>query len=86
MPALFLSSYIMENKDAYYKKLRGVTKKRDWQGWILYMLCMVEATAKKDRQRIAQIEKLMGTMGAEIQSKLPKIYSRDLMEVLFRLP
>lgn len=86
LPALFLSGYIMENKDAYYKKLRAVTEKNDWQGWIYYMLDMIETTAKKDRQRIAQIEKLMGTMGAEIQAKLPKVYSKDLMEVLFRLP
>ena len=86
LPALFLSGYIMENKDAYFKKLRAVTEKNDWQGWIYYMLDMIETTAKKDRQRIAQIEKLMGTMGAEIQAKLPKVYSKDLMEVLFRLP
>lgn len=86
LPALFLSGYIMEKKDAYFKKLRAVTEKNDWQGWIYYMLDMIETTAKKDRQRIAQIEKLMGTMGAEIQAKLPKVYSKDLMEVLFRLP
>lgn len=86
LPALFLSGYIMNNKDAYYKKLRGVTEKNDWQGWINYMLDMIETTAKKDRQRIAQIEKLMGTMGLEIQGQLPKVYSKDLMEVLFRLP
>jgi hypothetical protein len=40
-----------------------------------YMMDMIETTAKKDRQRIAQIEKLMGTMGAEIQAKRPKVYS-----------
>ena len=86
LPALFLSGYIMENKDAYYYKLRAVTEKNDWQGWIHFMLDMIETTANKDRQRIAQIEKLMGKMGAEIQTKLPKVYSKDLMEVLFRLP
>ena len=86
LPALFLSGYIMEKKDAYYKKLRAVTEKSDWQGWIHYMLDMIETTATKDRQRIAEIEKLMGKMGAEIQAKLPKVFSKDLMEVLFRLP
>ena len=25
-------------------------------------------------------------MGAEIQKKLPKVYSKDLLEILFRLP
>lgn len=86
LPALFLSGYIMGNKEAYYKKLREVTEENTWQGWIHYMLDMIESTAKKDRQRIAQIEKLMETMGVKIQQKLPKIYSKDLMEALFRLP
>lgn len=86
LPALFLSSYIMENKAEYYKRLRAVTEKGEWQGWILYMLDMVEITARRDRERIAQIEKLMSSMGAEIQAKLPKVYSKDLMELLFRLP
>lgn len=47
LPALFLSRYIMENKDIYYKNLRAVTEKNDWQGWICYMLDMIETTAKK---------------------------------------
>ncbi|NBB89379.1 MAG: Fic family protein [Bacteroidetes bacterium] len=85
-PALFLSAYIMENKVSYYNKLRAVTEKDDWQGWIYYMLDMIETTSKKDRQRIAKIEKLMVKMGAKIQVKLPNVYSKDLMEVLFRLP
>jgi Fic family protein len=86
LPALFLSRYILENKEVYYKKLREVTETGEWQGWICFMLQMIETTAKKDRQRIKQIEKLMDQMGAEIHAKLPKVYSKDLIEVLFRLP
>jgi Fic family protein len=86
LPAFFLSGYIMENKNAYYQKLRSVTERNDWQNWIFYMLEMIEQTATKDRNRIAQIKKLMGEMGIEIQKQLPKVYSKDLMEVLFRLP
>jgi Fic family protein len=86
LPALFLSGYIMQNKAEYYKKLRAVTEQSDWQGWILYMLDMIETTAKTDRHRIAQIETLMNEMGAKIYTKLPKVYSKNLMEVLFRLP
>ncbi|MFC1732348.1 Fic family protein [candidate division KSB1 bacterium] len=86
LPALFLSGYIIENKNTYYNKLREVTETNKWQDWILYILEMVEQTAKKDRNRITKIEKLMREMGTEIQKKLPKIYSKDLMEELFRLP
>ena len=86
LPALFLSRYIIENKGTYYTKLRGVTEKKDWQGWILYMLDMIEQSAKQDRKRILEIEALMLRMGQEIQERLPKVYSKDLLEILFRLP
>lgn len=86
LPALYLSNYINDHKKEYYLNLRQVTEKGDWQTWIMYMLDMVEQTAIKGRQQIATIEILMAKMGAEIQQQLPKIYSKDLMEVLFKLP
>lgn len=86
LPALFLSNYIMQHKAEYYTNLRKVTEEGNWQDWIMYMLDMVEQTALKGRAQITAIENLMNTMAAEIQQKLPKIYSKDLMEELFRLP
>ncbi len=86
MPALYLSSYIIDHKNEYYTNLRKVTEEGNWEDWILYMLDMVEQTALKGRQQIAEIEKLMNAMRIEIQEKLPRIYSKDLMEQLFRLP
>jgi len=86
LPALYLSNYIIDHKSDYYLKLRMVTEKGDWQNWIMYMLDMVEQTAIKGRQQIATIELLMAKMGNEIQKKLPKVYSKDLVELLFKLP
>ena len=86
LPALYLSSYIIEHKDKYYTNLRRVTEQGNWEDWILYMLDMIEQTALNGRNQITEIEKLMTDMGKEIQLQLPKIYSKDLMEILFRLP
>lgn len=86
LPALYLSNYIIQHKDKYYTNLRKVTEEGNWEDWIMYMLDMVEQTALKGRIQITEIEKLMNEMGTEIQQKLPKIYSKDLMEELFRLP
>jgi Fic family protein len=85
-PALYLSSYILKHKKEYYLNLRNVTEKNDWESWILYVLDMIETTAHSGRARIDEIEKLMNSMGERIQKQLPKSYSRDLLEVLFRLP
>ena len=86
LPALYMSSYILKNKNQYYSSLRNVTEKKDWQNWILYMLDMIQVTAQNGRSRIEKIEKMMKAMGSEIQIELPKVYSKDLVEVLFRLP
>jgi Fic family protein len=86
LPALYLSDYIIRNKDQYYTNLKKVTEESNWEDWIVYMLDMVEKTALKGRKQIADIEELMNQMSREIQGKLPKIYSKDLVEILFRLP
>jgi len=86
LPALYMSDYIISHKQDYYTGLRLVTENDEWENWILYILDMVESTAAKGRQQITRIEKLMLEMSAAIQMKLPKIYSKDLMEVLFKLP
>ena len=86
LPALYMSNYIIDNKAAYYNNLRKVTEEGNWEDWIMYMLDMVEETALKGRKQITAIEELMNTMAAEIQDKLPKVYSKDLVEALFRLP
>lgn len=86
IPALYLSSYILKNKNDYYLNLRKVTEKNDWESWILYMLDLIEVTAVSGRNRISKIEKLMKKTGNEIQTQLPKVYSKDLLEILFRLP
>lgn len=86
LPALYLSNYIITYKNEYYTNLRKVTEEGNWEDWILYMLDMVEKTASKGRNQIAAIEELMNNMAAEMQQKLPKVYSKDLVEALFRLP
>lgn len=86
IPALYLSAYIIKNKTVYYKKLRLVTEKEDWEGWILYMLDMVEKTSIQGLLRLEDIISLMENMSNQIKKTLPKAYSKELIEILFHLP
>lgn len=85
-PAIYLSEYIIKNKADYYKSLRNVTENNDWENYILYMLDMIEETSKKGLERLNKIITTMDKTANEIKTKLPKIYSKDLVEILFRLP
>lgn len=86
IPALFLSEYIIKNKNKYYNGLRAITEKNDWSEFIIYMLDMVEKTSIRGLDRLESIIQLMETTGQEIKEKLPKVYSKDLVEVIFKLP
>ena len=86
IPAIYLSEYIIDNKAAYYKKLRLVTEREDWESWILYMLDMIETTSEKGLLRLEGILALMENLSTEVKDKLPKAYSKELIEILFRLP
>lgn len=86
MPAIYLSEYIIKNKADYYKSLRGVTEDNDWETYILYMLDMIEITSNKGLERLKKITNAIEKTTEEIKTKLPKVYSKDLIEILFRLP
>ena len=86
IPILYLSRFIIENKNAYYVRLREVTAAGGWEPWVLYMLDAVEKTARVTRDRIQAIRDLMNATGDRIRKKAPKMYSKDLVEVLFRQP
>jgi Fic family protein len=85
-PAIYLSEYIIKNKADYYKCLRGVTENNDWENYILYMLDMIEETSIQGLERLNKIAATITKTSEEIKAKLPKIYSKDLVEILFRLP
>ena len=86
IPAIYLSEYIIQNKSEYYKRLRLVTEKEDWGSWIIYMLDMIESTAQKGLIRLKEIMELMHEMSEEIKNELPKVYTKDLIEIIFKLP
>jgi Fic family protein len=86
IPILYLSRYITQNKAEYYQVLQEVRTKEDWEHLILYFLKSVAVTAKQTIDLITNINNLMQQYKADIQTKLPKIYSQDLINILFKNP
>ncbi len=86
MPVLYLSRFIIKNKNDYYKNLHAVRDTNDWEPWLLYMLNGVEKTSINTIQLIQEIKKLMMQYKHDIRDKFPKIYSQDLINNLFKHP
>lgn len=85
-PILYLSRYIIRNKPDYYRLLLEVTVHSAWEPWILYILNGVEDSALWTTDKIKAIRELMQHTGQFIQRKLPKMYTWELVELLFQQP
>lgn len=82
-PILYLSKYIIRHKAVYYKLLQEVRTKHNWEEWILFILAGIEDTAYETLLIVKGINQEVVTMANEIKSILPKIYSRELVDLLF---
>ena len=86
LPVLYLSSYIIHTKSDYYRLLNTVRKEDAWEAWILYILTGVEETSKESVKLIEAITQLIQETKRKLREKLPKLYSKDLLELLFKHP
>ncbi len=86
IPVLYLSRYIIRTKPEYYRLLQQTRETGDWEPWILYMLKGVELTSRQTIWIIQQIKEIMMAYKHRIRTELPKIYSQDLLNNLFRHP
>lgn len=59
LPILYLSAYILQNKDEYYHRLNSITGTLLWKPWIMYMLEAVSQTAEYTTDKILCIKALM---------------------------
>jgi len=85
IPILYLSAYIIENKDNYYAFLNKVTTLGNWQEWIYYMLKAVEETAIYTIEKINEIDHLFQKTLGLISNKLPHI-RKETVEKIFEQP
>lgn len=86
LPTLYLSRYIIRNKSDYYAHLLDVTRKHNWEAWVIFILKGVEESAIRTRKKIDDIRSLLARTSKQVQEQLPAIYSRELVEILFSQP
>lgn len=86
LPVLYLSRYLVRNKTEYYRRLQSVREDGAWEPWVLYMLQAVEETSRQTILQVKEIRALMAASKARLRAELPKLYSQDLLNNLFRYP
>lgn len=86
LPVLYLSRYITSTKSQYYQLLQSTRETGDWVDWCVYMVKGVAMTAKSEVKLVKTLRDLMQTTKQRLRNELPKIYSQELLNNLFRYP
>ncbi len=85
-PILYLSRAINRTKPDYYRLLKAVQEDEAWEEWVIYLLNAVSESALSTLHLITDINRLMIEVKHRMRNELPKIYSQDLLNNLFRFP
>jgi len=86
MPVLYLSRYITSTKPEYYRLLQATRETGGWADWCAYLLKGVALTARSEIKLIKQLRELMQATKQRLRGELPKLYSQELLNNLFRHP
>ncbi|PHR61723.1 MAG: addiction module protein [Robiginitomaculum sp.] len=85
IPILYLSRYITTTKYDYYRLLQGVRDSGNWEEWIIYILDGITATAKHTIELVNAFKNLMQDYKNRLRDET-KIYSQDILNVIFKHP
>lgn len=85
-PVLPLSRFLQTRRPEYYDSLLRVTRDGDWEYWLLFFLSVVEESARWTLAKILAVDELRTQTAERIRRRNPKIFSTELVDVLFRRP
>ena len=86
LPVLYLSGYILQHKDAYYRYLRQVTEEGRWEEWIIYMLQAVESTAHDTLARVSALQHIRQQTYQQVKTLLKTAPARELSDLMVSYP
>jgi Fic family protein len=86
LPILFLSKYILDQKENYYSFLAGVTQRAAWKEWILFVLRGIEQTSLDTFHKINDILAAKEAILELLKSQTSISRPDSLVEAIFTQP
>lgn len=83
LPVLFISKYILDNRDEYYRRIRAVTFENAWHEWIMYILEATRSQALYTSNILEKISRMTEKVKIKLRDELPRIYSAELVDFIF---
>lgn len=86
-PILYLSREILENRERYYRLLRGVTEHKGWDSWIEFFVRAIELSAARSIVKVSNITLLRAVTRLYLSERREtRLAEDDVLDLLFTQP
>jgi len=85
-PMFYLSSYLESNREIYYQKLRAVSERKDWDGWISFFLRAIIEQAGVNITKTRNIQALYEKAKMQIPEITNSQFAINATDALFAAP
>ena len=84
-PNIYISQFLEDNRDVYYRLLRSVSEKGEWLPWIKFFLEAVRKQTASTLDEVKIIEKLYKKL-KEMMPNLNSFYANSFLDAIFIRP
>lgn len=86
LPVLYLSRYIIDTKNDYYRLLLAVTAESAWEEWVLYVLTGIELTSRYTLRKVTAIRALQDDFNKRARAASKGGADSEFQAILFEQP
>ncbi|MCU0401462.1 MAG: Fic family protein [Algoriphagus sp.] len=86
LPILYLSKYILREKEQYYASLAGVTQRAAWKEWFLFIFRGIEETSQDTFQKITDILNAKEAILQVLEKETSIARPESLLDAIFTQP
>ena len=85
-PYFYVSAYLEDRKGEYIERMRAVSEKNDWIGWLAFMLDAFEQQANRNLEKAESVRRLYEDMKTRFRTVLQSQWSTVATDFVFTRP
>jgi Fic family protein len=85
-PILYLSKFIVENKEEYYRLLLRIMQNNEWEPWICFMLDAIRIMSDWTIEKVNAVVRLQKETAEFVKEQAKNTYSHEIITLLFQNP
>ena len=85
-PVFYLSAYLEAHWEAYFARLRAISQKHDWNGWIQFFLTAVVEQAADNIDKVREMLRLYGSMKSRMVEITHSQFAIQALDAIFSRP